>query len=347
MSVPGAVFARAPPTRAREDGARGAEATTDSLASLLDACERRAWTSIVARTASSGGGGGVDARAVVTLRALALARLGRGREAGEALATGTEAGDARSFAEMALEVDCAHASGDGEGGMDAMCALHALCAKREGEANGEAARETWRRRRRTVARATASRYMMADDPRAALVWIDIMSRDEPDEPEHLSSAGRAHLMMGDLEGARLCFNEAERLVNALGEGASAEQRARVLCNRGDYFLVGAKYPEARAAYGAALLKDEGDVAAKVNAAVASVYMGDLDSSRTLLEDGLVAAANAPDGSKARDFITPSAVKNLQSIYELTARAPAEAKHGMNAFIKVVAPEDFDVTCLTS
>ena len=41
------------------------------------------------------------------------------------------------------------------------------------------------------------------------------------------------------------------------------------------------------------------------------------------------------------------MKNLNSIYELTARTPAESKHSMNVFVKSIAPEDFDVSCMAT
>jgi hypothetical protein len=45
--------------------------------------------------------------------------------------------------------------------------------------------------------------------------------------------------------------------------------------------------------------------------------------------------------------TPSVVKNLNSIYELTARAPAEAKHSMGSFVKELALCDFDASCVAT
>ena len=140
---------------------------------------------------------------------------------------------------------------------------------------------------------------------------------------------------------------AKSLLGEIGSAATEAQRGRVLRDRGDYFLTGLRFPEARTAFAAAMAKGETDVAAKVNSAVAAVYDGDLNSSRALLESGLANVVNADVNSKARAFISPSVVKNLNSIYELTARSPAEAKRAMNDFIKLVAPEDFDVTCMAT
>ena len=321
---------------------RGATRAVDAEDGLGEMMRAGRWRAIAER--GDGGASDEGEGAWAFARALAMVRSGRAREAGEA-AGGWLGADGAGVARDALRAEIALASGDAENGLDLLCELRERCV--EGERAGGVEGETWRRRRRATERAVARRYLMAENPRAALIWIDAMARDEPKEPEHLSTAGRAHLMMGDLEGARLCFNAAEKLTAALGEAASEEQRARVLRDRGDYFFAGAKYAEARAAYGAALLKNENDVAAKVNAAVAAVYAGDLDSSRVILENGLVAAADAPAGSPARGIITPSAVKNLQSIYELTARAPAESKLSMNTFIKSIAPEDFDFACMTA
>ena len=300
-----------------------------------------------------------SARAAVA-RARALMARGRFAEAKTALdGAASRRGDdededddddddeAATFALAALRAELPYHLNDARGSLDAMCAVHAMCAREAREARGAEARETWRRRRDATATAVASRHMLGDDPRAALVWLDALARSEPNEPAHFSAAGRAHLMMGDLEGARLCFEAAEKKTAALGEAATEAQRGRVLRDRGDYFLTGLKFPEARTAFAAAMAKGETDVAAKVNSAVAAVYDGDLNSSRALLETGLVNAANADANSKAREFISPSVVKNLNSIYELTARSPAEAKRAMNDFIKLVAPEDFDVTCMAT
>ena len=287
-------------------------------------------------------------------RARALMARGRRAEAKAAL-DGAAVGrdddddddDDATFALAALRAELPYHLNDARGSLDAMCAVHAMCAREAREARGAEAREAWRRRRDAAARGVARRHMLGDDPRAALVWLDALARSEPDEPAHFSAAGRAHLMMGDLEGARLCFEAAEKKTAALGEAATEAQRGRVLRDRGDYFLTGLRFPEARTAFAAAMAKGETDVAAKVNSAVAAVYDGDLNSSRALLESGLANVVNADVNSKARAFISPSVVKNLNSIYELTARSPAEAKRAMNDFIKLVAPEDFDVTCMAT
>ncbi|ABO96901.1 predicted protein [Ostreococcus lucimarinus CCE9901] len=280
--------------------------------------------------------------------------MARGRRAeakaaldGAAVGRDDDDDDDATFALAALRAELPYHLNDARGSLDAMCAVHAMCAREAREARGAEAREAWRRRRDAAARGVARRHMLGDDPRAALVWLDALARSEPDEPAHFSAAGRAHLMMGDLEGARLCFEAAEKKTAALGEAATEAQRGRVLRDRGDYFLTGLRFPEARTAFAAAMAKGETDVAAKVNSAVAAVYDGDLNSSRALLESGLANVVNADVNSKARAFISPSVVKNLNSIYELTARSPAEAKRAMNDFIKLVAPEDFDVTCMAT
>jgi predicted Zn-dependent protease len=189
--------------------------------------------------------------------------------------------------------------------------------------------------------------MVLENARAALVWLDSLVRDDPSEPAYLSAAGRAHLMIGDLEGARVCFDAAEKMTMDLGKDATEEQRLEVMRDRGEYLLVSLKFEDAKTAFAEALRARPDDVAATVNAAVAAVYGGDLDSSRTLLENGLVAAQKAPLGSELRDMVTPSAVKNLNSIYELTARVPAETKRNMSVFVKSFAPDDFDTTCLSA
>ena len=87
----------------------------------------------------------------------------------------------------------------------------------------------------------ARRYLIGNHPRAALVWLDALARDEPDEPDHVSAAGRAHLMMGDLEGARLCFEAAEKLARRRIVDFN-DTLARVMRDKGDYLLTSFKFP---------------------------------------------------------------------------------------------------------
>ena len=217
---------------------------------------------------------------------------------------------------MALRAEIPYHLNDPVGSLDALCALHARCASRardettSEDARGVAASET---RRRAVAR----RSLIGNHPRAALVWLDALARDEPDEPDHVSAAGRA-LDDGRPRGARLCLKR-RRSSRASDRGDFNDTLARVMCDKGDYLLTSFKFPEAKASFAEALSKNEADATVKINAAVAAVYAGDLDSSRALLEDGLVGAARASQDLKEFDIVSPSAVKNLNSIYELTAR----------------------------
>ena len=353
LSPPSVAFATATATRAR---ASSGETTTssDSSAKMM-----MTWSSVLG-DASGGARVGDDAAAMSdarvvraeTMRAAACMKTGNHREAreilfGDAFERLAES-DALSFAAMALRAEIPYHLNDPVGSLDALCALHARCASRaRDETTSEDARATWRRRRNATARAVARRYLIGNHPRAALVWLDALARDEPDEPDHVSAAGRAHLMMGDLEGARLCFEAAEKLARASDRGDFNDTLARVMRDKGDYLLTSFKFPEAKASFAEALSKNEADATVKINAAVAAVYAGDLDSSRALLEDGLVGAARASQNSKEFDIVSPSAVKNLNSIYELTARTPAESKHSMNVFVKSIAPEDFDVSCMAT
>lgn len=288
-----------------------------------------------------------------TIRAMGLMKIGDARGALSRTRTEAferaEASGKLSFASMAIRAEALRRVNDVTASMDAFGALHALCGEKEKEAKDNSAeRREWKRRRNATALAMARGFMADGNPRSALVWLDALARDEPENPSHLSSAGRAHLMMGDLEGARLCFESAEKMVARLGETASDEQRVRVLRDRGELLLTSLKFPEAKDALDAAMNKYETDVAAMVNGAVAAVYGGDLDSSRALLEKRLLTLQDsALSRSDARNVATPSVVKNLNSIYELTARAPAEAKHSMGSFVKELALCDFDASCVAT
>lgn len=288
-----------------------------------------------------------------TIRAMGLMKIGDARAALALTRTESferaEASGKLSFAAMAIRAEALRRVNEVTASMDAFGALHALCGEKEKEAKANLAeRREWKRRRNATALAMARGFLADGNPRSALVWLDALARDEPENPSHLSSAGRAHLMMGDLEGARLCFESAEKMVARLGEAASDEQRVRVLRDRGELLLTSLKFSEAKDAFDAAMNKYETDVAAMVNGAVAAVYGGDLDSSRALLEKRLLTLQDsALSRSDARNVATPSAVKNLNSIYELTARAPAEAKHSMGSFIKELALCDFDASCVAT
>jgi len=286
------------------------------------------------------------------IRAMGLMKIGDARGAlartrTEAFARAEAKGEL-SFAAMAIRAEALRGVNEITASMDAFGALHAMCGEKEKEAKADSAeRSEWRRRRNATALAMARGFMADGNPRSALVWLDALARDEPENPSHLSSAGRAHLMMGDLEGARLCFESAEKTVARLGKAASDEQRLSVLRDRGELLLTSLKFSEAKDAFDAAMNKYETDVAAMVNGAVAAVYGGDLDSSRALLEKRLLLAQDSALGSDALNVATPSVVKNLNSIYELTARAPAEAKHSMGSFVKEFALCDFDASCVAT
>ena len=378
-SPPGEVFLRARrrlrATTGGDGGGRDDAVTTtavpmmmsavEALVSAGDADSRSRWTRLarggVETPATIGDGDDGDGDVCVSvaaavredaIRAMGLMKIGDARGAlartrTEAFARAEAKGEL-SFAAMAIRAEALRGVNEITASMDAFGALHAMCGEKEKEAKADSAeRSEWRRRRNATALAMARGFMADGNPRSALVWLDALARDEPENPSHLSSAGRAHLMMGDLEGARLCFESAEKTVARLGKAASDEQRLSVLRDRGELLLTSLKFSEAKDAFDAAMNKYETDVAAMVNGAVAAVYGGDLDSSRALLEKRLLLAQDSALGSDALNVATPSVVKNLNSIYELTARAPAEAKHSMGSFVKEFALCDFDASCVAT
>ena len=378
-SPPGEVFLRArrrlrATTGGDGDGRDDAVTTTavpmmmsafEALVGAGDADSRSRWTRLarggVETPATIGDGDDGDGDVCVSvaaavredaIRAMGLMKIGDARGAlartrTEAFARAEAKGEL-SFAAMAIRAEALRGVNEITASMDAFGALHAMCGEKEKEAKADSTeRSEWRRRRNATALAMARGFMADGNPRSALVWLDALARDEPENPSHLSSAGRAHLMMGDLEGARLCFESAEKTVARLGKAASDEQRLSVLRDRGELLLTSLKFSEAKDAFDAAMNKYETDVAAMVNGAVAAVYGGDLDSSRALLEKRLLLAQDSALGSDALNVATPSVVKNLNSIYELTARAPAEAKHSMGSFVKEFALCDFDASCVAT
>jgi hypothetical protein len=145
-------------------------------------------------------------------------------------------------------------------------------------------------------------------------------------------------MMGDLEGARLVFRGGGAEDGGASRGGGVRRRSAGACcsDRGELLLIaGSKFPEARAAYdGGDGRSSETDAAAKVNdGGWRRCTDGDLDASRALaggtaLGERRETRTWIPEATR-RNVATPSAVKNLNSIYELTAaRRPAEAKRAM-------------------
>jgi len=330
---------------ARRGGGGGGGGGGGRASSSSSSAGRRAWV----MDATSGGDGrddddDDDDPIIIgreTRRAGAMLASGRVSEAREILFSSAfedaHGREALPFAALALRAETRFEDG-ASAGEDALGALYALCIDmvRREWACDEVVVEEWRRRSRAVGLAMASRMMRKGDARAALAWLDALARSAPSDPSYRSAAGRAHLMMGDLEGARLCFESAEALTLALGSAASEAQKLDVSRDRGEYLLAGARFREAKDTFDALLAKSQ-DATTMVNAAVAAVYNGDLDTSRALLERSLLEA-------KPGD-VTPSAVKNLNSIYELTARVPSEAKHAMGVWVKSLATSDFDASCL--
>jgi len=210
-------------------------------------------------------------------------------------------------------------------------AARARARATDADARGKA-RETEVR----LAIALARQAMKGGEPWRGLIWLELAGKGAPREASVRVDAGRAHLMLGDIEGARLCFERAETLTRERGDEASVEAKRDVMRVRGEFLLAQGRFREAKEAFDE-LLAETTDISAVVNAAVTAVYNGELDKSLAMLEKSLLEAQP--------NDLTQNAVRNLHSIYELTARVPSEAKHVMGTLVKTVATSDVDVTNL--
>ena len=91
---------------------------------------------------------------------------------------------------------------------------------------------TWRRRRDAALHSAVNAHVREGDFLAALARLDWLARrcpaDAPD-PTILSLAGRVHLVLGDVEGAEMCFSASAEAVERAMASASVTRRAPWTC----------------------------------------------------------------------------------------------------------------------
>jgi hypothetical protein len=180
---------------------------------------------------------------------------------------------------------------------------------------------------------------------AALARLDWLARRRPadaPDPTILSLAGRVHLILGDVEGAEMCFaasSEAVERAAARGAPVAADVSARCDLDAGTLAMAKKDYAGARHRFAAAAAAaPASDAVAANNCAAAAVYTCDLRGAIDTLEHALVTRPAAVAQLE-------SALRNAGSMYDLAAENPAIAKRQLAAFVARVAPDDLDPRCL--
>jgi hypothetical protein len=200
---------------------------------------------------------------------------------------------------------------------------------------------TWRRRRDAALHSAVNAHVREGDFLAALARLDWLARRRPadaPDPTILSLAGRVHLILGDVEGAEMCFaasSEAVERAAARGAPVAADVSARCDLDAGTLAMAKKDYAGARRRFAAAAAAaPASDAVAANNCAAAAVYTCDLRGAIETLEHALVTRPVAVAQLE-------SALRNAGSMYDLAAENPAIAKRQLAAFVARFAPDDLD------
>jgi len=227
------------------------------------------------------------------------------------------------------------------GSLDALCSLHAAAstAQTQATAAGDAAAaQTWQRRADTVLHAFAAARCAERDYRAALAYLDEVSRAAPSDPAPLAAGALLLLQLGDVGGARSVTAAAAAACDVAGAGCSHAARDAVARNNGMLLFAAKDYAGARATFAALLTERPWDGVAANNAAVAGLYCGDVSAAVQTLEDSLAAHPFSA--------LSETLVMNLCSIYELASADAPAAKRRLAGWLSRIAPEDFDIAGVT-
>ena len=174
--------------------------------------------------------------------------------------------------------------------------------------------------------------------KARLDWLARRRPADAPDPTILSLAGRVHLILGDVEGAEMCFaasSEAVERAAARGAPVAADVSARCDLDAGTLAMAKKDYAGARRRFAAAAASAPvSDAVAANNCAAAAVYTCDLRGAIETLEHALVTRPVAVAQLE-------SALRNAGSMYDLAAENPAIAKRQLAAFVARFAPDDLD------
>ncbi|EEF33393.1 trafficking protein particle complex subunit 12 [Ricinus communis] len=161
------------------------------------------------------------------------------------------------------------------------------------------------------------------------------------DPVLLSKLGHIQMQIGDLEGAKMSFDNVEKLFNERnvdGDELLSEIEFRNLINRNKalVYLVGKDYVSAVREYEECIERDATDVVAINNKALCLMYLRDLSDSIKVLENSLERVPTVA--------LNETLVVNLCSMYELAYVNHSDIKRTLSNWISRVAPDDFDSSC---
>lgn len=216
--------------------------------------------------------------------------------------------------------------------------------------------KTWQRRRDSALYSAVNHHLRGGEYLAALSRLDQLARQTPadtPDPVILSLAGRVHLLLGDTEGAEMCFTSASEALERLtvkGTGPNNasmlefNQRADVdsgvlLISKKEYKSAKVKFEHGARQFGAQT-DSQSALIAMTNLAVSSVYVGDLRGSIKVMENGL--RTNPTSASQ-----NVSLLKNVKSTYDVAAADPNFAKRVLASYVLKFAPDDLDPNVMTS
>ena len=259
--------------------------------------------------------------------------------------TNADGSCATPFALRLIRADLPRLLGRMSESLDAHYALAERCSREANAAADEDEKTRWSRRRDCALHAAVNLHLGAKDHLAALARLDWLARRCASTAERavvLSLAGRVHLHLGDVDGARMCFDAAAAAAGPVDEPRDDDDgydytRAQRAIDAGLLAFATKEYATGKKHFEDALRVSPRDPDAANNLAVAHVYVGDLAGGVKVLERAMTTdvTANAQKESLAT---------NLCSMYELLAPEPVVAKRALAGWLGRVAPDDLDLTC---
>ncbi|XP_052198057.1 uncharacterized protein LOC127804965 [Diospyros lotus] len=203
---------------------------------------------------------------------------------------------------------------------------------------GSVSAELWGKREGFVLNSIISHHLGQKEFGACLDLIkDLISRNgDVEKPDAVlfSKLGYIQMQFGDLEGAKVTFSKIEELVKErMGD---VELHNLVSRNKALVYLVGKDYLSAVREYEECIERDGSDVVAINNKALCLMYLRELSSSISVLENALERVPTVA--------LNEALVVNLCSMYELAYVNHLDVKRTLSNWIARVAPDDFDTSC---
>jgi Flp pilus assembly protein TadD len=202
---------------------------------------------------------------------------------------------------------------------------------------------TWQRRRDAAYHSVVNQHLRDGEYLPALARLDWLARQRPadtPDPVVLSLAGRTHLLLGDTEGAEMCFTACSHAVEGLcARGVhhgDDSLKLNLLCDVDAGVLAVAKkeYASARTKFAAAVAVHANELTSMSNLAVSHVYTCDMKQAIKIMEHALI---TKPSQSAQHEPL----LRNANSAYDVSALDPASAKRVLAGYVTKFAPDDLD------